>query len=129
MARSRPLPVLQDHGIGVRSATVPASSGASCTTADSPVISPAGVVRSALEAEGWVWRFATAPPRLDEMADLYRSLGHEVRLEPLGADEPIGGIEPIGPGGSAGTSPGAADCTACNEARAAFRTIYTRRLK
>jgi hypothetical protein len=65
---------------------------------------------AALEAAGWMRRFAAAPPRLSEMVELYRTLGHEVHLEPLGQDEY------------------GADCDDCAAARVAFRTIYTRRL-
>lgn len=36
-----------------------------------------------LEAQGWVRRFAAAEPRLSEVVDLYKSLGFEVRLEPV----------------------------------------------
>lgn len=37
----------------------------------------------ALLAQGWVHRFVTSPDRANEMAELYASLGFEVRLEPI----------------------------------------------
>lgn len=33
--------------------------------------------------EGWTRRFVSNEPRLSEMVELYRSMGHEVHLEPL----------------------------------------------
>lgn len=39
-----------------------------------------------LVREGWTRRFASAPPRLDEMVELYRSIGLEVLLEPVESD-------------------------------------------
>jgi len=33
--------------------------------------------------EGWTRRFVANEPRLSEAAELYRSMGHEVHLEPL----------------------------------------------
>lgn len=38
-------------------------------------------VRERLLAEGWEERFSAAGARLEETADLYRSLGYEVRIE------------------------------------------------
>ena len=57
---------------------------------------------------GWTRRFVAAPPRLQEVADLYRQLGHEVRLEPVRRDE-------------LGSS-----CEDCALALSAFRTVFTR---
>lgn len=37
----------------------------------------------ALAREGWTRRFVANEPRLSEMVELYRSMGHEVHLEPL----------------------------------------------
>lgn len=37
----------------------------------------------ALLAQGWVNRFVTSSERADEMAELYASLGFEVRLEAI----------------------------------------------
>jgi hypothetical protein len=129
MPRSRPLPVLLDHAGGPASAESTPSGGACATGIGNAGLASRNALRSALEAEGWTWRFAAASPRLEEMADLYRSLGHEVRLEPLGAGESIGAIDPVDDAGPTGAPLGPADCTGCDEARAAFRTIYTRRLK
>lgn len=61
-----------------------------------------------LVAEGWQRRFVAAPPRLDEMLELYRSLGLEVRAEPVYASDPAG------------------HCSDCLAARALFRVVYTR---
>jgi hypothetical protein len=33
--------------------------------------------------DGWIRRSITSPSRLEELAELYRSLGFEVRVEPL----------------------------------------------
>ncbi|HKK26526.1 MAG TPA: hypothetical protein VKB18_00420 [Gemmatimonadota bacterium] len=57
----------------------------------------------------WVKRFVAAPDRAGEAADLYRSLGHEVRLEPA-AEEDL-------PSG----------CGDCALALGLYRTLYTRR--
>ena len=60
------------------------------------------------EHAGWTRRFTASEPRLSEMADLYRSLGLEVRL------------------GEATPEPGQ-DCLACGD-DPSVRTIYTRPL-
>jgi hypothetical protein len=36
-----------------------------------------------LITEGWTKRFVANEPRLSEAVELYRSMGHEVHLEPL----------------------------------------------
>jgi hypothetical protein len=73
-----------------------------------PVID-AGANRDAeLVRAGWSRRFTAAPPRLQEMAELYRSFGLEVHLEPLAGTDFTG------------------DCAGCHAAAAAARTIYTR---
>lgn len=109
MSRSRALPVLtHSHALPV--------AAASPVAGRPPAHAPVG-----LDAEGWVRRFAAAPPRLDEMVELYRALGHEVRLEPLGRDDRGGTIEPTDD-----TAP-PVGCAGCDAALAAFRTIYTRR--
>ena len=36
-----------------------------------------------LTKEGWMRRFVANEPRLSEMVELYRSMGHEVHLEPI----------------------------------------------
>jgi hypothetical protein len=64
----------------------------------------------ALEAEGWLRRFVGGPPRLAEQVELYRSLGMEVRTEPVPPEE------------LAGT------CSGCALALQLFRIVYTRRL-
>jgi hypothetical protein len=38
-------------------------------------------LRERLRAEGWEERFSAAGARLEETAELYRSLGYEVRIE------------------------------------------------
>ncbi len=40
-----------------------------------------------LEAEGWVRRNLSDPSRIDEVVGLYESLGHEVRVEKLSAND------------------------------------------
>jgi hypothetical protein len=66
--------------------------------------------QSALEREGWTRRFVAAPPRLQEMSELYAALGLEVRHEPLGeADLRV-------------------ECGDCVLAQAVFRIIYTREM-
>lgn len=40
-----------------------------------------------LRREGWERQFTADEPRLSEAVELYRSLGLEVHLEPVGADE------------------------------------------
>ena len=50
-----------------------------------------------LAADGWIRRVVAAPPRLDEVVELYGTLGHEVRVEPLdveGVDERCAGCAP-----------------------------------
>jgi hypothetical protein len=58
--------------------------------------------------DGWTRRFIAAPPRLGEMIELYRSLGLEVRDEPL--DQRTVDDE----------------CTGCFTAAASSRIIFTR---
>ena len=62
----------------------------------------------ALAGEGWTRRFIGGPPRLAEMLELYRSLGHEVRTEPLVDDD----LEH--------------QCAGCSLALSLFRIVYTR---
>ena len=62
----------------------------------------------ALAGDGWVRRFIGGPPRLAEMLELYRSLGHEVHTEPLVDDD----LEH--------------QCAGCTLALALFRIVYTR---
>lgn len=59
--------------------------------------------------EGWTRQFVAAPARLQEAVELYKSLGYEVRLEPL-TPEDLGD-----------------ECQDCHLATALFRVIYTRR--
>ena len=40
-----------------------------------------------LEKEGWVKRTTIDEPRLSEITELYKSLGYEVRVEPVKLDE------------------------------------------
>lgn len=63
-----------------------------------------------LVAAGWERRFVTGGPRAAEVAELYRQLGFEVRLEPVRQTEIPEG------------------CTDCQIALLfQFKTIYTRR--
>lgn len=59
--------------------------------------------------DGWERRFVGGPPRLAEAVELYRSLGHEVRLEPVRSEE----LE--------------RHCRGCVLALELFRVVYTRR--
>jgi hypothetical protein len=61
-----------------------------------------------LAQDGWTRRFVGGPPRLAEMMDLYRELGHEVRVEALTDDDL------------------AEHCAGCRAALALFRIVYTR---
>lgn len=63
----------------------------------------------ALEAEGWVRRFTAAPARAQEAREMYESLGHEVLLEPVPAEELR------------------EECSGCAVALSLYRIIYTRR--
>jgi hypothetical protein len=63
---------------------------------------------AALGAEGWTRRFIGAPPRLAEMIELYRELGHEVHTEPL----EDGDLAP--------------QCAGCTLALSLFRIVYAR---
>lgn len=40
-----------------------------------------------LKKQGWVKQFVADEPRLSEAVELYKSLGYEVRLEPVDFDE------------------------------------------
>jgi len=64
-----------------------------------------------LAREGWTRRFVGGPPRLQEVRELYESVGLEVRLEPLGSEE----LNP--------------ECGDCTLARTFFRVVYTRRTR
>lgn len=61
-----------------------------------------------LAAEGWTRRFVGGPPRLQEMVELYQSLGYEVRLEP----QEVGEFRD--------------ECEGCTLALLLFRVIYTK---
>lgn len=61
-----------------------------------------------LAHKGWIRRFIVAPPRIEEVVDLYENAGYEVRLEPI-ADEEV-----------------AEECHGCELAKLA-RVVYTRR--
>ena len=39
------------------------------------------------EKEGWIKRTTIGEPRLSEIVELYKSLGYEVRVEPVKLDE------------------------------------------
>lgn len=72
----------------------------------------AGVKRTArdreLATDGWTRRFVGAPPKLQELAELYESLEFEVLLDPIHEDEL------------------AEACAGCALALTFFRVIYTR---
>ena len=40
-----------------------------------------------LEKEGWIKRTTIGEPRLSEVVELYKSLGYDVRVEPVKLDE------------------------------------------
>jgi len=42
-----------------------------------------GLREKELEEEGWVKQTTIGEPRLSEIVELYKSLGYEVRLEPV----------------------------------------------
>ena len=64
-----------------------------------------------LVLEGWERQNALDEPRLSEVADMYREIGFEVRIEPFDPDKESG-------------------CTECMKASAEkYKTIYTRRLQ
>lgn len=68
-------------------------------------------LREKLEAEGWRERFTASGVRLEEMADYYRSLGYEVRMEDV---EDVAGL---------------LECTSCFTeplAEGPVRVIFTR---
>jgi hypothetical protein len=46
-----------------------------------------GLREKELEEEGWVKQTTIGEPRLSEIAELYKSLGYEVRLESVKLDE------------------------------------------
>ena len=59
--------------------------------------------------EGWERRFTADPQRAEEVMELYRRLGYEVRAEPASrADE-------------------ADECDACHASAPQWKTIYTRK--
>ncbi|MHA1977333.1 MAG: hypothetical protein ACW98F_06750 [Candidatus Hodarchaeales archaeon] len=63
---------------------------------------------NALEKEGWVKKFSVEVHRVDEYVELYKSLGLEVRVEPVIPDE-------------------RKECQICFEAECdRFKIIYTR---
>jgi hypothetical protein len=59
--------------------------------------------------QGWTRCFVAGPARLREYVELYRSLGFEVRLEPMPGDELV------------------EQCSDCALALTFFKVIYTRR--
>lgn len=58
--------------------------------------------------DGWTRRFVAAAPRLEEVVELYESMGYEVRLEPAAAR---------------GDGPG---CVPCEPGFAESKIVYTR---
>jgi hypothetical protein len=66
-------------------------------------------MRTELEKEGWTRQFTADEPRLSEAIEMYKSLGFEVRLEPVVPDE------------------SSEECAACFEVLCNhYKTIYTR---
>ena len=65
--------------------------------------------QEALSIQGWQRQATYDEPRLSEMADMYREIGLEVRLEPFIPDE----------------EPGCTGCMAKMPQQ--YKTIYTRR--
>ncbi|MFH0998994.1 MAG: hypothetical protein V1844_26410 [Pseudomonadota bacterium] len=64
-----------------------------------------------LVLEGWERQNTLDEPRLSEVAEMYREIGFEVRIEPFDPDRESG-------------------CTECMKASTEkYKTIYTRRLK
>ncbi len=64
-----------------------------------------------LVLEGWERQNTLDEPRLSEVAEMYREIGFEVRIEPFDPDRESG-------------------CTECMRTSAEkFKTIYTRRLQ
>lgn len=61
-----------------------------------------------LRTNGWQRRFMGTPPRLDEVVELYRELGHEVRVEQVEEQDL------------------ADHCRGCRLALALFRVVYTK---
>lgn len=64
-----------------------------------------------LAVDGWIRRFVGGPPRLAEQVEEYRSLGMEVRTEPVPPEE----LEE--------------HCRGCVLALQLYRIVYTRRLQ
>lgn len=64
-----------------------------------------------LTARGWTRRFVAAPPRLQEVAELYAALGYEVRFEQVDGEEL------------------ADQCPSCALAARLLRVVYTRPAK
>ena len=61
-----------------------------------------------MEKDGWVLQFTIETHRVEEYVDLYESLGHEVRVEPVIPNE-------------------MGECHECYEAECdKYRAIYTR---
>jgi hypothetical protein len=46
-----------------------------------------GLRKKELEKKGWIKQTTIGEPRLSEIVELYKSLGYEVRLEPIEPDE------------------------------------------
>ncbi len=66
-----------------------------------------------LQSQGWKKQFTTCEPRLSESVDLYRSIGHEVHLEPLPEEKADD-----------------EECRSCLEHDLdRYRTIFTRKLE
>ncbi len=73
-----------------------------------PKLSSGARSEAELIADGWTRRFVGGPPRLQEMVELYRSLGYDVCLEPQAPEELR------------------AECEDCTLALTLFRVVYTR---
>lgn len=93
------------------------------SSSDDPTLPPAPAARLSASGDspyrrerdrelaeaGWTRRFVGAPPRLQEMVELYETLGQDVLLDDLSPVEL------------------AAECDGCTLALSLFRVVYTRR--
>jgi hypothetical protein len=77
-------------------------------TAALPVLDVVSARDLCLARDGWARRSVAGPPRLQELVDMYRQAGFEVRLEPVSADD-------LAP-----------QCADCSMAHASSHMIYTR---
>ena len=75
------------------------------------VLIRSGMPTDPLVLDGWERQNTLDEPRLSEVAEMYREIGFEVRIEPFDPDRETG-------------------CTECMKASAEkYKTIYTRKLQ